>query len=84
MVPSGWLPPGVPFTDHVTDELNVPVPWTLTANCCLFPGRTLMLAGTTVTEVMLPGGGGGDVLLEPPPQDERVREKTSRINPGRR
>jgi len=43
-----------------------------------------MLAGTTVTEVMLPGGGGGDVLLEPPPQDERVREKTSRINPGRR
>src|SRR5216684_6337616 len=67
MVPRIWFPPTDPFTDHVTDELNDPVPCTLAANCCTWPGNTLMPWGLTITDVMLNGGGGGGGVGPPPP-----------------
>jgi hypothetical protein len=67
IVPTVALPPVVPFTCQVTAVFVVPV--TVSMNCLLAPGLTVVEAGVTVTVI----GGGGGVLL-PPPQELRNRK----------
>jgi len=59
IIPIVLFPPTTPFTDQVTAELNVPVPWTWAVNGWLSPGTSEVLVGLTLTEVICGGGGGG-------------------------
>ena len=72
MVPSLAFPPATPFTDHVTPVVNVPVPFTVAANCCIWPGVNVDGFGVTETLVTVFSGGGGlggfGATLRPPPQ----------------
>ncbi len=61
------LPPGVPFTDQVTDWFVVPV--TVAKNCWVSPVRTVVspvrtvaVVGVTLTAICC---GGGPELLHP-------------------
>lgn len=52
MVPIVELPPGIPFTLHVTAVLVVPE--TLAVNTCAPPDGTVALAGETVIAIATP------------------------------
>jgi hypothetical protein len=64
IVPLDVLPPGTPFTLHVT--LVFVVLATVALKFCVFPSNTDPLAGVTVT--LIEGGGGGGPETGPPPQ----------------
>jgi len=59
-VPFVVSPPGVPFTDQVTDWFVVPV--TVAKNCWESPVRTVIVTGVTLTVICC---GGGPELPQP-------------------
>jgi hypothetical protein len=75
MIPTAWFPPVDALADHDTEELNVPVPWTLAANWSVCPGSTLILPELIVTDVIV--GDGGGVLVPPPPHAARATQARS-------
>jgi hypothetical protein len=62
IVPTEESPPGIPFTAHVTEVLEVPL--TVAVNCSLSRTMAVVLLGETETEMMRTAGGGA---LPPPP-----------------
>ncbi len=54
IVPTVELPPGIPFTDHVTFGLILPVPCTVAVNDCEEPAYTFCDSGSIVTELTRP------------------------------
>jgi hypothetical protein len=72
IVPVAAVPPGTPFTLHVT--LGFVAFVTVAMSVCELPSRTAALVG--VTETVTWGGGGGGGVLEPvlpPPQPSGTR-----------
>jgi hypothetical protein len=62
IVPTEESPPGIPFTAHVTEVLDVPL--TVALNCSFSRTMAVVLLGETETEMMRTLGGA---LLPPPP-----------------
>ncbi len=76
------MPPATPFTDQVTVVANVPVPFTVAANCCVCPAFNVTALGVTVTLVTAFAGGGlggfGAALAPPPQATVRIRAERTR------
>ena len=68
IVPTEESPPGIPFTAHVTEVLEVPL--TVAVNCSLSRTMAVVLLGETETEMMRTGGGVGP---PPPPHPADTR-----------
>src|SRR5574337_1614622 len=75
MVPTALVPPGVPFAAQVT-RVSVVLP-TAALNACVFPSRSIPLAGVTFT-VIASGGGGGAGEAAPPPHPAQQRRAATK------
>jgi len=71
IVPLAAVPPGTPFTAHITLVLLVFA--TVAAKVCLFPRNTVALAGVTLTLIEGEVGGGGEGATEPAPTPAQPR-----------
>jgi len=76
IVPVATLPPGTPFTCHVTEVVDDPA--TVALKDCVAPARTLALGGVTVTATLDPEEGAlelaGDEVFVVPVQAARAAE----------
>jgi hypothetical protein len=73
------------FTDQVSAELKLPVPWTVALHCEVASGAMLRGEQTGTMEEIVGEPGEGEPAIEPPPHAESmITERPAKTANGRR